>query len=276
MSEVFDRLAKMAAQGISRRDALRGLGALLTGGFLFGLIGRAKAQNLGFCEQCCAACKQGTAAYQHCLKHCLLCLKRNRQPCCGTTTCGMACCKGKAKCCSGASGVPPTCCAPTTSTGVPQACCNGVCVALNTTTNCGSCGNVCPPNPIGQTPCCNGTCCPPFTTSGVPQGCCNGACIPLNTSKNCGKCGHICLPIFSGGVVIPTGCCNGVCVPLNTIANCGSCGNACPPISSTGVPQGCCSGKCIPLNTNSNCGACGNACPPGSICTQNAAGVWSC
>lgn len=195
MSEVFDRLAKMAAKGISRRDALKGFSALLTGSFLFGLTGRAGANNnLAFCLQCCAACKPGTAAYGHCLKHCLHCLKRHRQPCCGTTTCGVACCKGKATCCPGASGVPPTCCAPVTSTGAPQACCNGACIALNSTTNCGSCGNICPPTPVGPSVCCNGTCCPPITTAGVWQACCNGACVALNTTSNCGACGNVCPP----------------------------------------------------------------------------------
>lgn len=124
--------------------------------------------------------------------------------------------------------------------GSPNACCNHVCVNLQTDpNNCGACGNVC-----ASGVCCLGQCCPaatPHCVNGVCSACpagqtlCNGTCVNLKTNPyNCGACGNVCPPSAKycvGGVcVCPAGdvLCNGVCVNLgNDPNNCGACGNVC-------------------------------------------------
>ena len=106
-----------------------------------------------------------------------------------------------------------------------SSCCNGQCAAINTTTNCGICGNAC----------------------GSGQGCCSGSCTAFSTTFNCGGCGITC----TAGQT----CCGSGCATLLTDAkNCGACGNAC------GSGQICCAGQCRNPNLPGNCVDCTKTC----------------
>jgi hypothetical protein len=139
-------------------------------------------------------------------------------------------------------------------------CSDGYCYELaSSTTNCGTCGNVCPAEMVCIASVCTniptevpttsvtttfvttGTTSStgPSGTVGVSKIClvngrkyCDGSCVNLSTSStNCGSCGHTCL--------FGTSCCNGSCVNLKTDeSNCGSCGHACNAFAS------CDSGTC--------------------------------
>jgi hypothetical protein len=119
--------------------------------------------------------------------------------------CGRSCCPWPSICRDG------LCCPP------GQTNCSGVCVNPSTSsTNCGSCGNVCE----GEQTCQAGTCqCP------SPQTNCGGICTNFSSDpNNCGKCGNAC------GSNYPA-CVNGQCCTSdNSSCQC-PCGVAsgCPP-----------------------------------------------
>jgi len=180
-----------------------------------------------------------------------------------------ACSSGQ--CCSG--GVCQTggtascpCCDPSTNTcvttcpaGSPN-CCGGCTDVQTDSSNCGTCGNVCP---LG---CCGGKCtnvltdsnncgnCGTVCPAGSPN-CCDGGCTDVQTdSFNCGTCDNVC----------PLGCCGGVCKNLGTDPNnCGNCGTVC----SSGL---CCFGTCCSSGQccDSNVENCVNSCTPPKICVS--------
>ena len=222
----------------------------------------------------------------------------NRQFCCGRaeTCCDpvtnwccpsdtpICCNPATRKCCP--SGQTP-CCGPggDLCCGPGELCCDpgNACADIQTDlSNCGGCGNVCPPGPANSTrTCINGKCgwaCNSGYTKCVNAccpagyGCCNDVCTPLNTTDNCGGCGNVCRP--SGPANSTATCINGQC---GWVCNSGytKCVNACCPPG-----YGCCNGVCTPLNTTDNCGACGRVCPPGPAnstrtCINGQCG-WAC
>ena len=170
MSEFFDRLAKTAAGGTSRRDALKYLGGLLAGGFLAGLPGKARADDGGGdddegneeinerCQSYCKSClgvKGG--AHGYCIDHCKKALRQNPN----ATLCGKCSAKTRLTVCTGVA----SCCGATTN--APY-CTN----EQTDVKNCGACGKVC---------------------AGTTPACCSGKCADLATdANNCGKCGTKC------------------------------------------------------------------------------------
>jgi hypothetical protein len=170
MSELFDRLAKLAAAGGSRRDALKYLGGFLAGGFLAASPGKARADDddddddddkaiTAFCQTYCKPCQALTGgAFEHCFRTCKHCKEDNGTLCgvCSSTNRVVTCCRGKSTCCI-VKGVAP------------------YCANLNKDVkNCGACAKVC------------------TSTVAKPQGCCSGKCTDLTTTTNCGRCGHAC------------------------------------------------------------------------------------
>jgi hypothetical protein len=124
--------------------------------------------------------------------------------------------------------------------------CNGICVNVQTDTNCGQCGNSC----TGGRTCSDGQCvCPQNLTF------CNGRCVDTKQdSENCGGCSATCSSqeVCSGGQCICSGgltpCPGGVCTDLGyDPVNCGRCGrkcetaNVCMPF---GGYRGCCYDEC--------------------------------
>lgn len=173
MSELFDRLAKMAAGGVSRRDALHYLGGLFAGGFLAALPGRARADDDDGdddddqgneelnekCHQYCRTCPRRPAAVHGlCMSHCKRFLHKHR----GAKLCGTCTAKNPFTGCAKSA----TCC-PATKTAAAY------CASLTTDKdNCGKCGTVC---------------------TGTTPACCAGACVDLSSdAKNCGACGKVC------------------------------------------------------------------------------------
>jgi hypothetical protein len=155
---------------------------------------------------------------------------------------------------------------------------NGCESVLNTTWNCGVCGNVCPGGFVCMSGTCVGIICPPG------QLLCNGICSDTSSDpNNCGDCGHVCPEgqlCVSGACQPPCGAgqtvCNGVCTVLgNDPNNCGACGNVCPGGQPcvNGACEPCpsgtilCGNACVNPNTNpENCGGCGIICPTGELC----------
>jgi hypothetical protein len=181
MSEMFDRLAKLAAGGVSRRDALHYLGGFLAGGFLAALPSRARAdddhkhkdkdhdddddddQNEEINEKChkfCEKCPRRPAAVHGlCMAHCKRFLHKNPKG----TLCGACTAKNPFTGCPSTA----TCCAATATAAA-------YCANLNTdANNCGKCGTKC--------------------SSGTTPGCCAGGCVDLSSdNNNCGACGTKC------------------------------------------------------------------------------------
>jgi hypothetical protein len=162
----LDELAKGLASGtLSRRKALRMLGAALVGGALASFPGVAWAAKPAGCpsgkkcgKNCCPdttfVCSQGKCACPTGQAACGgQCVPLTTNQNCGS--CGNACSGGKT--CQG--GV---CACPQGLTD-----CEGVCLDLKDRRNCGACGNVCP---VGAN-CVDGKCiCPEGTCLG------NGSC----------------------------------------------------------------------------------------------------
>ncbi|MBX3247055.1 MAG: hypothetical protein KF901_07735 [Myxococcales bacterium] len=139
-------------------------------------------------------------------------------------------------------------CSPACSPG--EGCCNRMCVALNSTSNCGRCGVVCS---SGQT-------------------CQMGMCVGGTTMGDGGTTMSTCTPECSAS----QRCCGGSCVdrqaPAGTMdgrshpsfQNCNGCGVSCDPDRAS-----------VCGATGCMCGATAQ-CPTGQICGVNPAGVVSC
>jgi hypothetical protein len=172
--ERLDELSKLLAGSVSRRESLRGIGAVLAGA-AFGSLGLRAAWAAGP-DRCIAFCRCSNKAQQNqCLSACRAC-NSNTSRLCGS--CGnYACCAASADCCSG------TC---TSVNSDPQ--------------NCGACGNVCAAGAF----CVNGICNAGPCFGG--QAFCDGACreIALDPSY-CGGCDISCGPNEN--------CAGGLCQP---------------------------------------------------------------
>jgi hypothetical protein len=169
MSAAFDRLAKMAAGGGSRRGFLKALGGFLAGAFLALLPGKARADDdknedndndefNAACKKFCAACpRKPHGVHGNCIRHCKKFLRKNPTG----TLCGVCTAANPFTGCA----VGATCCTPK---GTAAFCTNTGTDAKN----CGACGNVCPTaNP----------------------NCCAGKCTNTQTDvNNCGACGTKC------------------------------------------------------------------------------------
>jgi hypothetical protein len=184
MAHQFDELAKALAGGISRREALRRVGTGIAATLLASLrLDRAWAgcRSGTFLCPSGTCCPNGTVC---CGTRCCLsnqyCVSGTCSPCpAGKFLCGQSCCSNGSSCCGGTTCCPVTqaccdfgvCCGPgqacrygqCTPVGVlcggvrcavGEACCNGRCTRLNTSTNCGACGDACDPNEL----CTNGVC----------------------------------------------------------------------------------------------------------------------
>lgn len=168
---------------------------------------------------------------------------------------------------------------------------------LNTTQNCGACGNACNPvnttGPVcGASGCTYGACNPGFDDCDGNEA--NGCETPLNTNSDCGACGIACVIPTGGTASCGSGTCvkacsggyancdnnfNDGCESLSTTTDCGGCGQGCNPPHATGIgcPGGTCSfsgcqagwGDCgagagceQALTTLQHCGGCNQPCNP--------------
>ena len=174
---------------------------------------------------------------------------------------------------------------------------NGCEVALNTTTDCGTCSNACT-NAHGTTACTAGSCVPACSSgySSCDSNAANGCEQNTGTDVNhCGTCTNVCsyahaTPACSGGACSMGACaylygnCNGSTAdgcekPLTAdTSNCGVCGTVCSSNHGTAsCSGGACSIACsagyancdgsaangCEINTqtdSNNCGSCGNVC----------------
>lgn len=148
-------------------------------------------------------------------------------------------CHRNAKCCGGSRCLRGRC-----ACLVGWADCDGtgVCTSLQTTINCGGCGQDC----VGDEGCCSGVCvdpqdpliaCEPCSVSRTGMMCCSG--VWVNSDGNdahCGTCNRACAE--------GTACCGRDCFDLATsTSHCGGCGNLCR------FGQSCIEGTCVYLCT---------------------------
>src|SRR5262245_44992354 len=141
MNETFDELAKVLAEDVSRREALRRVGSVLAGALLAATgLGSASGQGRGGGGGGSKGCPSGQTK---CKGKCVN-LQSDSQNC---GSCGHGCASG-------------------------QVCCSGTCTPLGTNANCAACGNACP----AGSSCVNGQC---SGASGCPAGQtdCGGACV---------------------------------------------------------------------------------------------------
>ncbi len=153
-------------------------------------------------------------------------------------------------------------------------------VALDSISNCGSCGHACTTSVTHATAACNKSTCGIKCDAGYTS--CNAgtSCANLTADiQNCGSCGHACAPANAPATCSASGCGHGTCAagfgdctaggnaaagcttPLTTITNCGTCGNAC------GTNQVCTGGVCVA----SACGTGQATCATGGACGTNIA-----
>lgn len=159
---------------------------------------------------------------------------------------------------------------------MPLRTCNMACVDSRfDRSNCGMCGNQCPPNQL----CTNGMCTSPCLGGTIF---CGGACVDRNSNPaHCGNCNNACAIGDSciGGNCAPQ-CppghqfCGGTCVATDRDPlHCGACNNPCGPgescvgrncVSGCQFPlMSCDGGVCVDPRTDlDNCGQCGQPCPP--------------
>ena len=296
VGENFDLLARALANGLSRRQALLQLGALvvadLVGGPLRIIPAAAQADSVRGCPPgltlCGAACNDLGADPQHCGSCGNACpFRPNSIPTCANGACGFVCNNGFFRC-------ENTCC-PTGET-----CCDGACInPAGDAGNCGACGRACPAGLV----CHNNACIRKSCSLDELRQCYHRvqddyyACA-ADCPAGSRPCQDGCFDALAWGrhnycditfrCPVDTRCCNGFCTSLRRdIQHCGACGNACPiPANSTPTctngacgfvcnteffPCGsgccetgnaCCNGVCTSLsNDPRNCGACGQVCP---------------
>jgi stigma-specific protein Stig1 len=173
----LDELSKLLAASVSRRESLRGIGAVLAGA-AFGSLGLGTVWAIGP-DRCLAFCRCSNKAQQNqCLAACRACNSNTSRLCgsCGTYDC----CAASEDCCNG------TC---TTVASDPQ--------------NCGACGYVC----AAGASCVNGTCSAGQCFGG--QELCDGVCREIGLDpSNCGGCGVVCGP--------GENCAGGLCQPAES------------------------------------------------------------
>ena len=150
----------------------------------------------------------------------------------------------------------------------------------------GSCGS-CVTGQICQDRRCHGgggTDCHP-TCSGATPDCCGATCVDTTTDNNhCGACGFSCGPGFvcKGAACYEDRCtsaetrCGGRCTNLaSDPANCGFCGNRCPADRAGCQGGSCCTrnGQRCPANCTAGqgcLGCCGGICDDTGVCSANA------
>ena len=246
----LDELAKGLATGtLSRRKALRMMGAAMVGGALASIPGVAWAAKPGGCAS--------------------------------GVTCKGKCCAVGATCAKGARG---GCACP-----AGQAACSGACVSLTTNQNCGSCANACSGGktcqggvcacPQGQTEC--GGVCRDLATDVANCGLCGSAC---GTGQSCvgGQCAcpsgqelcpgnNTCVQNCPSGQTLNVTTCqceNVVCQPGTTIG-CPSGQACCPNATPEGTPACTSCGFCVTCQSQKgsyfNPDTCQCECLPGLV-----------
>ena len=216
----------------------------------------------------------------------------NARPLCAMGVCGIECATGFANC----DGDARTGCE----------------AALDGTSHCGRCGNVC----AGATPLCATESGMTACSSGCPTGQqrCNSTCTDTqNDVTDCGMCGNTCPAVINATRTCATGRCGYTCNPgfgdcdmnpangcevvLSTDArNCNACGTVCA--SGANASATCAAGRCglacnagfgdCDMNaangcetdtrtSTMSCGVCGRACPGGAnataTCSAGACGI---
>jgi hypothetical protein len=275
----FDQWAQELAAGLSRREALRRLGAALVGSLLasLGLAPRAfgaastNSRCQSFCRTTCGINPPGSSGFSRCISSCAQCLDKSGSLCAcpaasgGPVGCcapGNFCCNNQCRPCScdktvcaGSHGT--SCCASS------ETCCDGAC--CHSGQYC--CNNQCSVCPCGQTPCTgsHGTSC-----CAAGQTCCDGVChdaCGVLGSPCCGSQGFTCCKEEIGLT-----CCDGICCEANTHcennvcvpgclsnANCATLGNyvCCNGVCCDNTTHTCCDGVCCDNVTETCCnGAC--------------------
>src|SRR5262245_14301661 len=102
--------------------------------------------------------------------------------------------------------------------GTGSLCCTGICVNPATdVSNCGVCGNACPPVPNGTPGCAEGRCIIALCNPGYDdcdKAAVNGCEAVVSADpNNCGKCGNVCKPFSNGLPTCTNGVCSAVCAP---------------------------------------------------------------
>jgi hypothetical protein len=258
----------------------------------------------------CGACGTGCSAGQLCVKGACSTTCSSPLTICGTPavctdlqtdtkncgTCGTACATGTNQTASCTAGA----CSDSCTTGFAdcdKSAANGCEAALNTVTNCGTCGTTCAAAPNATAACAAGGTCGFTCAAGF--GDCNGLAADgcearLDTLTSCGSCGTTCGATESCTAEVctcpdatPNACGTGAataCVAFATdVNNCGACGHACGLASTcaagvckcgAALPDSCGTGTalaCTSLQTDpENCGACGNKCTTGNVCRAGA------
>lgn len=187
---------------------------------------------------------------------------------------------------------------------------NGCETSITTTTNCGSCGIVCPARANATTTCSGGICSYTCNTGFAD---CNANSADgceislLSNTSNCGACGNVCTVVANASSVCVSGVCTLICnsgfancngsfadgcevVLSSNSSNCNACGTVCPTRSNatTTCTAGVCSFTCLTgfsncdgnnangcetsITTITNCGGCGTVCPTRANATTTCSG----